>query len=92
MRKTMLRASAALSIVIITAGLGASPSEAGCLAADVIVHRTNQPDHPVVTDGQCLAPTGFSGPYLQVWQDAWIGPTVTGVPSGAWVEVWVPLP
>lgn len=90
MRKPMLRASAVLAIVI-TALIGAQPSHATCLAADVIVHRTNQADQPVVTDGQCLVPTGF-GAYLRVWHDAWVGPTVTGVPSGAWVEVWVPLP
>ena len=91
MRKAMLRASAALAIVIIAPVIGAAPSEAECLAADVIVYRTNQADEPVVTDGQCLVPTPFTLRW-RVFVEPWIGSTVTGVPSGAMVELWVPVP
>lgn len=91
MRKTMLRASAVLSIVIITAVIGTSPSEATCVAADVIVHRTNQPEQPVFTDGQCLVWTPFGG-LLNTTASVSVGNTVTGVPSGAFVDLWVPFP
>lgn len=90
MRKSMLRASAALLIVIIAPVIGAAPSEATCVAADVIAHRTNQADQPVVTDGQCLVPTGM-GAYLRVEYNVNV-PTATGAPSGAYIDLWVPLP
>ena len=90
MHKPMLRASAVLGIVITALLHSATPSRAACLAADVVVHRTNQADQPVVTDGDCVGPLS-SGSYLHVGHDANV-PTATGVPSGAWVEVWVPIP
>ena len=90
MRKAMLRASAALSIVVITWSGGAAPSAATCLAADLVVHRTNQADEPVVTDGDCIGTTE-SGSYFHMGYDTNV-PTATGVPAGAWVEVWVPIP
>ena len=89
MRKGLLRASAALIVVAAVLAVGITPSHARCLAADVIVHRTGQPDQPVVTDGQCLVPTPF-GAYLRVEHDVRL-PTPSGTPSGAYVEVWVPI-
>lgn len=88
MRIGVLWRASALGIAVMGVA-EATPAQAGCVAADVIVHRTNEPDHPVVTDGQCLVPTPFGGVIRQELDVSW-GSTATGVPSGVYLDVWVP--
>jgi hypothetical protein len=86
----MLRVTVTALMVVIVAAVGAAPAESRCVAANVFVHWSGGADQPVVTEGQCLVPTSFTAYY---WQEANVNvPTVPGVPSGAYLEVWVPLP
>jgi hypothetical protein len=90
MPKLVVRAVALATFAVVLSGVTSSPVHAKCVAADVYVHVTNQPDRRVLTEGQCLLPTPFTT-YVRDSKDVHI-PTVTGVPSGAYVEVIVPLP
>lgn len=70
--------------------LGAAPAQGRCVAADLTVHWSGQADQPVLTDGQCLVPTPLPATF-QVEEDRSV-PTPTGTPSGAYVDLWVPMP
>jgi hypothetical protein len=89
MRKVLFRAATVAGVALAGSSIG-QPAEAGCVSADVFVHRTNQSDVVLLTDNQCLVPTPWPE-NLRVMRDVRV-PTVTGVPSGAYVDVWFTVP
>ncbi len=84
--------SVAVLALAVMGGVLAAPARADCVEVDFEVRYTDRPsEYPLGEPDYCVVPTDWNHTHELHAEDDLDDPQ-PGLPSGYWIQVWIPLP